>query len=78
MQDIVQRVLLRQALVDARETIIFEKALPEVSEGMIESMVIEETTNVARSGINSEQTQRAIINTFDEKLFDEILITILH
>ena len=78
MQDIVQRVLLRQALVEARETIIFEKALPQVTEGMIESMVIEETTNVARSGINTEQTQRAIINTFDEKLFDEILITILH
>ena len=78
MQDTVQRVLLKQALVEAREAIVFEKALPQVSEGIIESLVIEETTNVARSGINSEQTQRAIINTFDEKLFDEILITILH
>jgi hypothetical protein len=78
MQDAVQRVLLKQALVEAREAIVFEKALPQVSEGIIESLVIEETTNVARSGINNEQTQRAIINSFDEKLFDEILITLLH
>jgi hypothetical protein len=60
MQDVVQRVLLKQALVEAREAIVFEKALPQVSEGIIESLVIEETTNVARSGINNEQTQRAI------------------
>jgi hypothetical protein len=101
MQDVVQRVLLKQALVEAREAIVFEKALPQVSEGIIESLVIEETTNVARSGINNEQTQRAMVsfrdlnidsvlssllhsivqdhlNTFDEKLFDEILITLLH
>ena len=78
MQDAVQRGLLKQALVEAREAIVFEKALPQVSEGIIESLVIEETTNVATSVINNEQTQRAYLNTFDEKLFDEILITILH
>ncbi len=78
MQDEVQRGLLKQALVEAREAIVFEKALPQVSEGIIESLVIEETTNVATSVINNEQTQRAYSNTFDEKLFDEILITLLH
>ena len=78
MQDAVQRRLLKQALVEAREAIVFEKALPQVSEGIIESLVIEETTNVATSVINNEETQRAYLNTFDEKLFDEILITILH
>ena len=77
MQDIVQRVLLRQALVEARETIIFEKALPEVSEGMIESMVIEETTNVARSGINSEQTQRAMVSLRDLNI-DSVLSSLLY
>ena len=35
MQDAVQRVLLKQALVEAREAIIFEKALPQVSEAII-------------------------------------------
>ncbi len=71
-------MLLKQALVEAREAIIFEKALPQVSEAMIESLVIEESTNVATSGINNGQTQRAILNTFDEKIFDEILINLLH
>jgi hypothetical protein len=77
MQDIVQRVLLRQALVEARETIIFEKALPQVTEGMIKSMVIEETTNVARSSINSKQTQRAMVSLRDLNI-DSVLSSLLY
>jgi hypothetical protein len=77
MQDVVQRVLLKQALVEAREAIVFEKALPQVSEGIIESLVIEETTNVARSGINNEQTQRAIVS-FRDLNIDSVLSSLLH
>ena len=77
MQDAVQRVLLKPALVEAREAVVFEKALPQVSEGIIESLVIEETTNVARSGINNEQTQRAMVS-FRDLNIDSVLSSMLH
>ena len=77
MQDAVQRVLLKPALVEAREAVVFEKALPQVSEGIIESLVIEETTNVARCGINNEQTQRAMVS-FRDLNIDSVLSSMLH
>jgi hypothetical protein len=48
-----------------------------VSEGIIESLVIEETTNVARSGINNEQTQRAMVS-FRDLNIDSVLSSMLH
>ena len=70
-------MLLKQALVEAREAILFEKALPQVSEAIIESLVIEESTNVATSGINNEQTQRAMVSLRDINI-DNVLSSLLH